>query len=131
MTSQLITPDGLTYESEAAHGTVTRHYREHQKGQGKPRRTRLPVSSHGRVGSLSAERSMRQPELVTWAENLEKAVVQTVNDDGKMTKDLRLHVGARTARRGVTTSEFMEAIEKRFKKNLESDGLGDVAKAKA
>ncbi|KEF62994.1 isocitrate dehydrogenase [NADP], mitochondrial [Exophiala aquamarina CBS 119918] len=117
MTSQLITPDGLTYESEAAHGTVTRHYREHQKGR---ETSTNPIASifawtRGLVKRGSLDDT---PELVTWAESLEKAVVDTVNEDGIMTKDLALACGKKEREAWVTTSQFMEAIEKRFKKDL-------------
>lgn len=117
MTSQLITPDGLTYESEAAHGTVTRHYREHQKGR---ETSTNPIASifawtRGLVKRGSLDNT---PEVVEWAESLEKAVIDTVNDDGIMTKDLALACGKKEREAWVTTSEFMEAIERRFKKNL-------------
>ncbi|EXJ94836.1 isocitrate dehydrogenase [NADP], mitochondrial [Capronia coronata CBS 617.96] len=129
MTSQLISPDGLTYESEAAHGTVTRHYREYQKGH---ETSTNPIASifawtRGLVKRGSLDNT---PELVTWAESLEKAVIDTVNEDGVMTKDLALACGRKDREAWVTTSQFMEAIEKRFKKKLESEGLGEVAAKK-
>jgi isocitrate dehydrogenase len=122
MTSQLITPDGLTYESEAAHGTVTRHYREHQKGR---ETSTNPIASifawtRGLVKRGSLDDT---PELVTWAESLERAVVQTVDEDAIMTKDLALACGKKNREAWVTTTEFMEAIERRFKKNLAAEGL--------
>ncbi|OAP65590.1 isocitrate dehydrogenase [NADP], mitochondrial [Fonsecaea erecta] len=128
MTSQLITPDGLTFESEAAHGTVTRHYREHQKGRETSTNPIASIFAWTR-GLVKRGQLDDTPELVTWAENLEKAVIQTVNDDGIMTKDLALACGRKDREAWVTTTQFMEAIEKRFKKNLESEGLGNVAKA--
>src|ERR1700761_5397522 len=129
MTSQLITPDGLTYESEAAHGTVTRHYREYQKGRETSTNPIASIFAWTR-GLVKRGQLDETPELVAWAENLEKAVVDTVNDDGVMTKDLALACGRKDREAWVTTQQFMEAIERRFKKNLEQDGLGDVAKAK-
>jgi isocitrate dehydrogenase len=63
------------------------------------------------------------PELITWAESLERAVIETVNDEGIMTKDLALACGKKERSAWVTTSQFMEAIEKRFKKNLAAEGL--------
>ena len=122
MTSQLITPDGLTYESEAAHGTVTRHYREHQKGR---ETSTNPIASifawtRGLVKRGSLDET---PEIISWAEGLEKAVIDTVNDDGIMTKDLALACGKKEREAWVTTTEFMQAIEKRLKKNLEAKGL--------
>ncbi|KIX00638.1 isocitrate dehydrogenase [NADP], mitochondrial [Rhinocladiella mackenziei CBS 650.93] len=126
MTSQLITPDGLTYESEAAHGTVTRHYREHQKGRETSTNPIASIFAWTR-GLVKRGQLDNTPELVTWAESLEKAVIDTVNDEGIMTKDLALACGRKDREAWVTTSQFMEAIEKRFKKNLEKEGLGDVA----
>ena len=123
MTSELITPDGLTYEAEAAHGTVTRHFREHQKGN---ETSTNPIASIFAWTRGLAKRGQLDdtPEVVTWAENLEKAVVETVNDEGIMTKDLALACGKKERSAWVTTSQFMEAIEKRFKKNLAAEGLG-------
>jgi isocitrate dehydrogenase len=122
MTSELITPDGLTYESEAAHGTVTRHYREHQKGR---ETSTNPIASIYAWTRGLAKRGQLDdtPELVTWAENLETAIIQTVNDDAIMTKDLALACGKKEREAWVTTQQFMEAIEKRFKKNLEAEGI--------
>ncbi|KAK5099501.1 Isocitrate dehydrogenase [NADP], mitochondrial precursor (Oxalosuccinate decarboxylase) [Exophiala xenobiotica] len=126
MTSQLITPDGLTFESEAAHGTVTRHYREHQKGRETSTNPVASIFAWTR-GLVKRGQLDDTPELVTWAENLEKAVIQTVDEDQIMTKDLALTQGKKNREAYVTTSQFMEAIEKRFKKNLAADGLGKVA----
>lgn len=126
MTSQLITPDGLTYESEAAHGTVTRHYREHQKGRETSTNPIASIFAWTR-GLVKRGQLDDTPELVTWAENLEKAVVQTVDQDQIMTKDLALTQGKKNREAYVTTGQFMEAIEKRFKKNLAADGLEKVA----
>lgn len=126
MTSELVTPDGLTYESEAAHGTVTRHYREHQKGR---ETSTNPIASiFAWTRGLAKRGSLDDtPELVTWAHNLEKAVIQTVDEDKIMTKDLALACGKKNREAWVTTGQFMEAIEKRFKKNLSEEGLGKVA----
>lgn len=129
MTSQLITPDGLTYESEAAHGTVTRHYREHQKGRETSTNPIASIYAWTR-GLVKRGQLDDTPELVTWAESLERAVIQTVDEDAIMTKDLALACGKNNREAWVTTSEFMEAIEKRFKKNLASEGLEKVAAAK-
>lgn len=122
MTSELITPDGLTYESEAAHGTVTRHYREHQKGR---ETSTNPIASIYAWTRGLAKRGQLDdtPELVTWAESLETAIIQTVNDDAIMTKDLALACGKKEREAWVTTQQFMEAIEKRFRKNLEAEGI--------
>jgi len=122
MTSQLITPDGLTFESEAAHGTVTRHFREHQKGRETSTNPIASIFAWTR-GLVKRGTLDDTPDLVTWAQSLEKAVVDTVNDDGIMTKDLALACGKKERDAWVTTSEFMEAIERRFKKNLADEGL--------
>ncbi|KAI1610070.1 isocitrate dehydrogenase [NADP], mitochondrial [Exophiala viscosa] len=127
MTSQLITPDGLTYESEAAHGTVTRHYREHQKGRETSTNPIASIFAWTR-GLVKRGQLDDTPEVVTWAESLEKAVIDTVNDDQIMTKDLALACGKKEREAYVTTSQFMEAIERRFKKNLSAEGLESVAK---
>ena len=127
MTSQLITPDGLTYEAEAAHGTVTRHYREHQKGNETSTNPIASIFAWTR-GLVKRGQLDDTPDLVTWAESLEKAVVDTVNEEGIMTKDLALACGRKDRGAWVTTSQFMEAIEKRFQKNLAAEGLDSVAK---
>jgi isocitrate dehydrogenase len=111
MTSVLITPDGKTFESEAAHGTVTRHYREHQKGN--------PTSTNPIASIFAWTRGLAQrgkldntPELVAFAESLEKACVDTVDVDGIMTKDLAISCGKKDDY--VTTTEYMAAVEKRM-----------------
>lgn len=113
MTSVLTTPDGKTFESEAAHGTVTRHWREHQKGH---------ETSTNPIASIYAwTRSLIQrgqldntPEVVTFAKSLEQACIDVVQD-GTMTKDLALARGRKEREAWVTTSEYMDAVEKRLK----------------
>ncbi|RMZ77757.1 hypothetical protein DV737_g4229, partial [Chaetothyriales sp. CBS 132003] len=117
MTSQLISPDGLTYAAEAAHGTVTRHYREHQKGRETSTNPIASIFAWTR-GLVKRGQLDDTPELVAWAEALERAVIQTVDGDGIMTKDLALACGNKERSAWVTTQQFMQAIEKRFKKNL-------------
>src|SRR5207245_2247150 len=91
MTSVLMTPDGQTVEAEAAHGTVTRHYREHQKG--KPTSTNPIASIFAWTRGLSARGRMDgTPEVTDFAQTLERVCVETV-EDGDMTKDLALLVG--------------------------------------
>src|SRR6201985_938956 len=80
MTSVLITPDGKTFESEAAHGTVTRHYREYQKGNATSTNPIASIFAWTR-GLVKRGELDGTPELVAWAENLEKAAGGTVNDD--------------------------------------------------
>jgi isocitrate dehydrogenase len=122
MTSELITPDGLTYESEAAHGTVTRHFREHQKGRETSTNPIASIFAWTR-GLVKRGQLDETPEVITWAESLEKAVIDTVNEEGIMTKDLALACGKKEREAYVTTQQFMEAIETRFKKNLAAEGL--------
>jgi len=117
MTSVLITPDGKTFESEAAHGTVTRHYREHQKGR---ETSTNPIASIFAWTQGLAKRGELDgtPELVTFAEALEKACVDTVDVDGIMTKDLALACGRKDREAWVTTNEYLEAVERRLKSSL-------------
>ncbi|KAI4151059.1 MAG: hypothetical protein LQ340_003722 [Diploschistes diacapsis] len=111
MTSVLITPDGKTFESEAAHGTVTRHYREHQKGN--PTSTN-PIASVFAWTRGLVQRGMLDdtPELVAFAESLEKACVDTVDMDGMMTKDLAIACGQKDF---VTTGEYLARVEERMR----------------
>jgi isocitrate dehydrogenase len=107
MTSVLMTPDGRTVEAEAAHGTVTRHYRQHQ--QGKPTSTN-PIASIFAWTRGLAHRGLLDgtPEVTRFAETLERVCVETV-EQGKMTKDLALLVGAGTP--FLTTEEFLAALD--------------------
>src|SRR5262245_60984816 len=107
MTSVLMTPDGRTVEAEAAHGTVTRHYREHQKGN--PTSTNPIASIFAWTRALAARGRMDEtPEVSEFAETLERVCVETV-ESGKMTKDLALLVGDGQA--WLNTEEFLEAID--------------------
>ena len=113
MTSVLITPDGKTFESEAAHGTVTRHFREHQKGN--PTSTNPIASIFAWTRGLVQRGTLDQtPEVVAFAESLEKACVDTVDKDGIMTKDLAIACGMKGKGDYVTTGEYMDAVEKRL-----------------
>ena len=107
MTSVLMTPDGKTVEAEAAHGTVTRHYREHQKGN--PTSTNPIASIFAWTRGLAARGRMDDtPEVTAFAETLERVCVETV-EGGKMTKDLALLVGPE--QKFLTTQEFLSAID--------------------
>ena len=107
MTSVLMTPDGKTVEAEAAHGTVTRHFRQHE--QGKPTSTNPIASIYAWTGGLKYRGKLDgTPEVTAFAETLERVCVQTV-EKGKMTKDLALLVGPDQA--WLTTEEFLAAIE--------------------
>jgi isocitrate dehydrogenase len=106
MTSVLMTPDGKV-EAEAAHGTVTRHYRQHQ--QGKPTSTNPIASIFAWTRGLEHRGKLDStPEVVGFAETLERVCVETV-EAGKMTKDLALLVGGETP--WLTTEEFLAALD--------------------
>ncbi len=114
MTSVLMTPDGKTVEAEAAHGTVTRHYRQHQ--QGKPTSTNPIASIYAWTGGLKHRGALDStPEVTAFAETLERVCVETV-ESGKMTKDLALLVGPDQA--WLTTEEFLAAIDDNLKAAL-------------
>ncbi|NUR45187.1 MAG: NADP-dependent isocitrate dehydrogenase [Sphingomonas sp.] len=108
MTSVLMTPDGKTVEAEAAHGTVTRHYRMHQ--QGKATSTNPIASIFAWTGGLKYRGKFDDtPEVVRFAETLERVCIETV-EAGQMTKDLAILVGPEQA--WMTTEQFFEAIAK-------------------
>ncbi|MFT4148175.1 MAG: NADP-dependent isocitrate dehydrogenase [Micrococcaceae bacterium] len=114
MTSVLTTPDGKVVESEAAHGTVTRHYREHQKGN--PTSTNPIASIYAWTRGLSYRGKMdKTPDVVEFAETLEDVIVKTV-ESGKMTKDLALLVGK--DQKWLTTEEFLQAIDENLQERL-------------
>ena len=107
MTSVLMTPDGKTVEAEAAHGTVTRHYRQHQ--QGKPTSTNPIASIYAWTGGLKHRGLLDStPAVTAFAETLERVCVETV-EAGHMTKDLALLVGPDQA--WQTTEEFLAALD--------------------
>jgi len=116
MTSVLMTPDGRTVEAEAAHGTVTRHYRMHQ--QGKPTSTN-PIASIFAWTRGIAHRGKLDgtPDVTAFAGTLEDACVETVQE-GKMTKDLALLVGDSAPY--LTTDEFIGALEENLKQKMEA-----------
>ena len=106
MTSVLMTPDGKTVEAEAAHGTVTRHYRQHQ--QGKATSTNPIASIFAWTGGLRYRGKFDDtPEVVKFAETLERVCIETV-ESGKMTKDLAILIGPDQP--WLTTEGFFEAI---------------------
>jgi isocitrate dehydrogenase len=107
MTSVLMTPDGKTVEAEAAHGTVTRHFRMHE--QGKPTSTNPIASIYAWTGGLKHRGKLDgTPEVTGFAEALEQVCVETV-ESGKMTKDLALLVGPDQG--FLTTEEFLAALD--------------------
>jgi len=114
MTSVLMTPDGHTVEAEAAHGTVTRHYREHQKG--KPTSTNPIASIFAWTQGLKYRGQFDStPEVTHFAEALEKVCVETV-ESGKMTKDLAILVGPNQPH--LTTEAFLDALDQNLKAKL-------------
>jgi isocitrate dehydrogenase len=115
MTSVLMTSDGKV-EAEAAHGTVTRHYRQHQAG--KPTSTNPVASIFAWTRGLEHRGKLdATPEVVEFAETLEKVVIETV-ESGKMTKDLALLVGPDQAY--LTTEEFLGALDENLQKRMAS-----------
>ncbi|WAB80322.1 NADP-dependent isocitrate dehydrogenase [Microcella daejeonensis] len=114
MTSVLTTPDGRIVEAEAAHGTVTRHYRQHQ--QGKPTSTN-PIASifAWTRGLMHRGKLDGNAALITFAETLEDVVITTV-ESGKMTKDLALLVGP--DQQWLTTEAFLEALDENLQQRL-------------
>jgi isocitrate dehydrogenase len=114
MTSVLMTPDGKTVEAEAAHGTVTRHYRLHQ--QGKQTSTNSAASIFAWTGGLKHRAKLdHNAALQKFAETLEKIVVATI-EDGKMTKDLAVLVGPEQT--WLSTEGFLDAVDANLQKAM-------------
>ena len=107
MTSVLMTPDGRTVEAEAAHGTVTRHYRAHQRGEETSTNPIASIFAWTR-GLMYRGRMDGTPEVARFADTLEKVCVATV-ESGSMTKDLAILVGPDQA--WLTTNQFLDAID--------------------
>ena len=114
MTSVLMTPDGKIVEAEAAHGTVTRHFRQHQKG--KETSTNSVASIYAWTGGLKHRAKLDDnAQLMRFAETLEKVTVDTV-EDGHMTKDLALLVGP--DQKWLTTIGYLEKVDEYLNKAL-------------
>jgi isocitrate dehydrogenase len=114
MTSVLMTPDGRTVEAEAAHGTVTRHYRQHQ--QGRPTSTNPIASIFAWTQGLAHRGELDgTPAVAQFARTLEQVCVQTV-ESGKMTKDLALLVGPDQP--SLTTEQFLSAIDENLRASV-------------
>src|SRR6266545_477892 len=114
MTSVLMSPDGKTVEAEAAHGTVTRHYREHQKG--KPTSTNPIASIYAWTRGLQYRGQFDgTPDVVRFADTLEKACVDVV-ESGRMTKDLAILISDKAPH--LTTDEFLDAVDAELKKAM-------------
>lgn len=114
MTSVLMTPDGQTIEAEAAHGTVTRHYRQHQKGE---KTSTNPIAS---IFAWTRGLSYRgkfddSPEVIKFAETLENVCIKTI-ESGKMTKDLAILISA--SQPFQTTDEFLDTLDVNLQKAM-------------
>ncbi|MDP7545872.1 MAG: NADP-dependent isocitrate dehydrogenase, partial [Alphaproteobacteria bacterium] len=114
MTSILMTPDGKTVEAEAAHGTVTRHFREHQKGN---ETSTNPIASiFAWTGGLKHRGRMDgTPAVTQFAETLEKVCVETV-ESGAMTKDLAILIGPQ--QKWLTTTQFLDKLDENLQKAM-------------
>ena len=116
MTSVLLTPDGKTVEAEAAHGTVTRHYRQHQAG--KATSTNPIASIFAWTGGLSYRGKFDEtPDVTRFAETLERVCIETV-EQGAMTKDLAILIGPDQA--WMTTEQFFEAVRANLELEMSS-----------
>lgn len=116
MTSVLMTEDGRTVEAEAAHGTVTRHYREHQKGKATSTNPIASIFAWTR-GLAYRGKFDETPEVTSFAETLERVCVETV-ESGFMTKDLALLVGVEQSY--LTTEEFLSVLDENLKRVMRS-----------
>ena len=114
MSSVLITPDGKTIESEAAHGTVTRHYRQHQKGESTSTNPIASIFAWTRGLNFRGEFD-NNPELINFANTLEKTCIKTV-ESGNMTKDLAILVGSDT--KWMNTEDFLNCLDKNLQSEL-------------
>ncbi len=116
MTSVLMAPDGKTVEAEAAHGTVTRHYRQHQQGKATSTNPIASIFAWTR-GLMYRGKFDETPEVVKFAETLERVCIETV-ESGNMTKDLALLIGP--SQSWSTTEQFFEAIVQNLEKEMAS-----------
>ena len=114
MTSVLMTPDGKTVESEAAHGTVTRHFRQHQQGKETSTNPIASIFAWTR-GLLHRAKLDGNDELTKFAKSLEEVCIETV-ENGEMTKDLAILIDKNS--KFLTTNQFLEALNKNLQKKL-------------
>jgi len=124
MTSVLITPDGKTVESEAAHGTVTRHYREYQKGR---ETSTNPIASifawtRGLAHRAKLDNNL---ELRKFTETLEQVCTRVIDEEGKMTKDLAFAVYGNSLKLShyLNTEEFLNALANRLQIEWKKNAL--------
>ncbi len=120
MTSVLMSPDGKTIEAEAAHGTVTRHYREHQKGKETSTNPIASIFAWTR-GLIYRGRFDETPEVVRFAETLERVCIDTV-ESGLMTKDLATLIGPN--QKWLNTKEFLATLARNLEEAMESSNQG-------
>lgn len=118
MSSVLVTPDGETMEAEAAHGTVTRHYRQHQKGNSTSTNPIASIFAWTRGLAFRGKKD-NQPELVEFAKTLESACIETV-ENGQMTKDLALVIYGSELKKEhyLSTEEFFAALRLNFSEKM-------------
>ncbi|ODV59039.1 NADP-dependent isocitrate dehydrogenase [Ascoidea rubescens DSM 1968] len=116
MTSVLMTPDGI-FETEAAHGTVTRHFRKHQKGEETSTNSIASIFAWT-TGLLQRGKLDNTPDVVKFAETLQNATINTVQENGVMTKDLALCCGKTDRSSYVTTEEFLDVVADNLKASL-------------
>jgi isocitrate dehydrogenase len=114
MTSVLMTPDGRTVEAEAAHGTVTRHYREHQRGKATSTNPIASIFAWTR-GLAYRGKFDGTPEVQRFAETLERVCIETV-EAGFMTKDLAMLIGPDQT--WLTTQQFLDKLDENLKKAM-------------
>ena len=114
MSSVLMAPDGKTVESEAAHGTVTRHFRLHQKGESTSTNPIASIFAWTRGLNFRGEFD-NNPQLIKFANTLEKTCIQTV-ESGNMTKDLAILVGSDT--KWMNTEDFLNCLDKNLQSEL-------------
>jgi len=115
MSSALLTPDGNTMEAEAAHGTVTRHYRAHQRGEDTSTNSIASIFAWTKGLGHRGKLDDNQP-LIKFAQTLERTVIKTV-EDGDMTKDLALLIGA--DQKWQTTTGFLDKVDENFQKAMD------------
>ncbi|NRA29246.1 MAG: NADP-dependent isocitrate dehydrogenase [Parvularculaceae bacterium] len=114
MSSVLLTPDGKTAEAEAAHGTVTRHYRAHQRGEETSTNSIASIFAWTR-GLKHRAKLDDTPDVAHFAETLEKTIIETV-EKGSMTKDLALLIGAEQG--WLTTTQFLDKVDENFQQAM-------------
>ncbi|RDB28151.1 Isocitrate dehydrogenase [NADP], mitochondrial [Hypsizygus marmoreus] len=119
MTSELLTPDGRVIESEAAHGTVTRHYREYQKGHETSTNPVASIFAWTR-GLLHRAKLDNNDALAEWCRDLEDACVEVIDKDGVMTKDLAIAIHGKDLKREhwVVTGVYMDAVKAKLDEKI-------------